>query len=139
MKYLAITGMALAATLFPGWEHEHYGHMLGTEAEAAEGHAGHEHAGSIERVTGEVVDLACYLGHGASGLGHKDCAQKCIASGLPVGIKSGNTLYLAVGIEHSPANAALASLAAQQVTIEGEVSERDGVHLITVKKVTPKG
>jgi hypothetical protein len=58
---------------------------------------------------------------------------------LPVGIKSGDTLYLAVGSEHGTANASLASLAAQQVTVEGEVTERDGVHLIAVKKVAPKG
>lgn len=114
--------------------HAHQGHAHGEEM-----HAGHEHAGGTQTITGEVVDLACYLGHGASGAGHKECAQKCIASGLPVGIKSGDTIYLAVGSAHAPANQELASLAAQQVTVEGEVSERDGVHLIAIKKVTPKG
>lgn len=108
------------------------------QASAEEGHEHGAHAGGMQTVTGEVVDLACYLGHGASGAGHKDCAQKCITSGLPVGIKSGSTLYLAVGSEHGTANAALASLAAQQVTVEGEVTERDGVHLIAIKKVIAK-
>lgn len=108
------------------------------QAAAEEGHEHGAHAGGTQTVTGEVVDLACYLGHGASGAGHRDCAQKCISSGLPVGIKSGDTLYLAVGSEHGTANAALASLAAQQVTVEGEVTERDGVHLIALKKVIAK-
>lgn len=96
----------------------------------------HEESGGMQTITGEVVDLACYLDHGGIGLKHQSCAQKCIAAGLPVGIKSGDTIYLAVGSEHGPANAALAPLAAKQVTVEGTVSERDGIHLIAVKKVT---
>jgi len=98
----------------------------------------HEEASGTQTITGEVVDLACYLDHGGAGAGHAGCAQKCIASGLPVGIKSGDTLYLAVGSEHGTANAALASLASKQVTVEGTVKERDGVHLIAIKKVTAK-
>ena len=94
--------------------------------------------GGVRQISGEVVDLACYLGHGASGAGHRDCAEKCIASGLPVGIKTADGLYLAVGSDHEPANKALASLAAKNVTAEGEVTEKDGVHLIAIKKVTVK-
>jgi hypothetical protein len=103
---------------------------------AAEGHDHGGAADATQTVTGEVVDLACYLGHGAQGAGHQGCAQKCINSGLPVGIKSGDTLYLAVGSEHGTANAALGPLASKQVTVEGVVTERDGVHLIAVKTVT---
>lgn len=95
----------------------------------------HEGAGA-QTITGEVVDLACYLGHGERGPGHAECARKCIASGLPVGIQAGDTVYLAVGSEHGTANATLAPLAAKQVTVEGTVSEKDGVHLIAIKKVT---
>lgn len=96
----------------------------------------HNESGSVQTIKGEVVDLACYLDHGAQGAKHQECAQKCITAGLPVGIKSGDTIYLAIGDEHGPANTALASLAAKQVTVEGKVTERDGVHLIAVKKVT---
>ena len=102
-------------------------------------HEGHEaETGGVRQISGEVVDLACYLGHGASGAGHRDCAEKCIASGLPVGIKTADGLYLAVGSDHEPANKVLASLAAKNVTAEGEVTEKDGVHLIAIKKVTVK-
>ena len=108
-------------------------------AAAHQGMEDEEKVGSEQTITGEVVDLACYLSEGASGPGHKDCAQKCIASGLPVGIKSGDEIYVAIGSEHGPANAALAPLAAKQVTAEGTVTERNGVHLIAIKKVTAKG
>ena len=116
---------------------------------AEEGHS-HEHGeshgampsmagqgeGSAQKVTGEVVDLACYLSEGLSGPNHRECAQKCIASGLPVGIKSGDQIYLAMGSEHEPANKTLASLAAKNVTAEGTVTERGGVHLLAIKKLT---
>ena len=123
--WAAITMLGLAA--FPGW------------AAAHQGMEDEEKVGSEQMITGEVVDLACYLSEGASGPGHKDCAQKCIASGLPVGIKSGDEIYVAIGSEHGSANSTLAPLAAQQVTAEGMVTERDGVHLIAIKKITPKG
>src|SRR5512141_512297 len=31
-------------------------------------------------VTGEVLDMACYLDHGAHGADHASCAKKCISS-----------------------------------------------------------
>ena len=105
-------------------------------SDVAMAHEGDE--GPSQTVTGEVVDLACYLNEGASGPGHRECAQKCISSGLPVGIKSGDTVYLAISGEHGPANTALAPLAAKQVVAEGAVSERNGIHLIAIKKVTVK-
>ncbi len=107
-------------------------------AREGESHGGQEHGGATQVVTGEVVDLACYLAEGLKGPGHLDCAQKCIASGLPVGILSGDTVYLAMGSEHGPANQTLAPLAAKSVTAEGTVTERNGVHLIAIKKVSVK-
>lgn len=112
------------------------GWMTAISSAVSFAHGGDE--GKAQTITGEVVDLACYLDHGAIGAGHQECAQKCISSGLPVGIKTADTLYLAIGSEHGPANSVLASLAAKQVTAEGTVTEKDGVHLIAIKKVTAK-
>jgi hypothetical protein len=81
-------------------------------------------------VTGEVLDMACYLDHGAQGAGHAGCAAKCISSGLPVGLKSADgTVYLLIG-EHKPLNDQLAAYAAKTVTIHGKLVERDGIKLI---------
>ena len=105
---------------------------------AAFAHEMDEPEGKSATITGEVVDLACYLGDGDRGPKHQQCAQKCIESGLPVGIKTAEGLYLAVGSDHEPANKALTPLAGKTVTAEGEVTEKDGVHLIAIKKVTVK-
>ncbi|MGI8435891.1 MAG: hypothetical protein ACR2NX_03165, partial [Chthoniobacterales bacterium] len=53
-------------------------------------HEGDEHgkSGEMKKVTGEVVDMACYVDHGATGEKHANCAQTYITSGLPAGMKA---------------------------------------------------
>jgi len=95
----------------------------------AEGAAAPENGSEIT-VTGEVLDLVCYIDHNATGADHSDCAQRCIKSGLPVGIKDANgTVYLLVG-EHKPANEELAQHAAQTITVTGKYVTRDGIKLL---------
>src|SRR5713101_2509442 len=100
-------------------------------------HEGHEHgekdamaSGETKKITGEVIDMACYIDHNATGEKHADCAKKCISSGLPVGLKAddGKT-YLLIG-EHKPLNSELAQYAAKKITVEGKVTSRDGVNMI---------
>lgn len=86
-------------------------------------------ADDVSTKTGEVVDLLCYLDHGASGEAHSACAQKCIASGLPVGLKTADGTYLLVGT-HKPMNNELSALAAQTITVKGKVVEKDGIKMI---------
>jgi hypothetical protein len=87
-------------------------------------------SGSEITVTGEVLDMACYLDHGAHGAKHAECAQKCISSGLPVGLKTADgTTYLLIG-EHMPANSELAQYAAKTITVKGKFVSRDGINLL---------
>ena len=83
-----------------------------------------EKAGAATKtIKGEVVDLMCYLDHGAKGEKHKGCATKCIEGGGPVGLLTeDNHLYLVVG-DHAPMNKELAAKAAQTVTLKGKVEE----------------
>ncbi len=85
--------------------------------------------GSTQTIKGEVVDLMCYLDHGAKGEKHKGCAEKCIKNGGPVGLLSGDQVYLVVG-EHQPINDQLAAKAGENVTLKGKVVERSGMKLI---------
>ncbi len=106
-------------------------------------HEEHEHdekaeAGEVT-VTGEVLDMACYLDHGAMGEKHADCAKKCIESGLPVGIKGtdGKT-YLIIG-EHKPMNKQLAAYAAKTITVRGKAVSRDGFNMIENAEIVTGG
>ena len=59
--------------------------------------------GHVVTVTGEVIDLSCYLQLGKHGEAHRSCGQKCAQNGQPVGLlaKDG-TLYLLMPEEHHP-------------------------------------
>jgi hypothetical protein len=92
--------------------------------------AAEEKAGTTQSIKGEVVDLMCYLDHGAKGEKHKGCATKCIEGGGPVGLLTADDqLYLVIG-DHAPINKELASKAAQIVTLKGKVVERHGMKMI---------
>ncbi len=81
-------------------------------------------------MTGEVVDLMCYLDHGAKGPDHAGCAKKCIKSGGPVGLLTEDgQVYLLIG-SHAPANDELALHAADTITVVGKYVERDGMKMI---------
>ena len=119
--------------------------VLSLAVTAALAHEGHEdHEGKTDEaktitVTGEVVDMACYIDHGATGAKHADCAKTCIESGLPVGIKGqdGKT-YLLIG-EHKPMNKQLAELAAKTITVRGKLSIRDGFNMIENAEIVNPG
>lgn len=115
--------------------HDHGAHEHG--AEAAEQPVASAEASQEDTLTGEVVDVFCYLDHAEEGLGkkHASCAKKCIKGGLPVAIKVGDQLYLASMTEHVPANEALADYAGQQVTVHGEIMERDGQKFIAISQI----
>ncbi len=87
-------------------------------------------ADSGKTLTGEVVDLMCYLDHGAKGEKHAGCAETCIKSGGPVGLLTkDDQLYLVIG-DHKPINDQLASHAGKTITLKGKVVERNGVKMI---------
>ena len=66
-------------------------------------------SGQTQTIKGEVVDMMCYLDHGAKGDKHKGCAEKCIKAGGPVGLLTADDqLYLVVG-DHQPINEQLAA------------------------------
>ena len=129
--WLVIVVLGMFGSSTAVWAHE--GHEGGAHEEVA------ENTSAEQTLTGEVVDVFCYLSHGKEGLGsgHADCAKKCIQNGLPVAIKVGDQLYLASMADHTAANQQLAALAGQQVTVHGQVMERDGQHLIAISRIEP--
>ena len=90
-----------------------------------------------QTVKGEVVDLGCYLGHGAKGPGHLKCAQMCANLGMPIGLLTENgTLYL-LTLDHGdakPFNQAKAKVGTT-ITVTGDVHEGNGMKALEVKKV----
>jgi hypothetical protein len=115
-KLMAVSVAVVAAGLIAAWS-----------VRAAED----QPAANQVTVKGEVLDMACYLDHGAHGEKHAQCAATCIESGLPVGIKGedGKT-YLLIG-EHKPLNKTLAEYAGKTITVKGKLATRDGINMIS--------
>jgi hypothetical protein len=90
-----------------------------------------------KEVTGEVVDMMCYVDHGAKGEKHAACAAKCIRGGGPAGITSEGKTYLVVG-DHKPMNDQLAEYAGKTITLKGKVAERDGISMIENAEIVKK-
>jgi len=133
MKSAWLVAGLLMAGMSAAWAHEAHEH----EATAAPAQAAVGAQAGEQALTGEVVDVFCYLSHPKDGIGkdHAGCAKKCIKSGLPVAIKVGDQLYLASMADHTAANEKLAELAAEQVTVTGKVMEKDGQHLVAITSI----
>lgn len=90
---------------------------------------------------GEVVDLACYMGHEAKGAKHKDCADLCIKGGMPVGLltKDGGVYLLVEDHTNKAAYQNVKGWAAEQVKVVGDLHKRGGLQAIVVEKAEKAG
>src|SRR3989442_3458920 len=63
-------------------------------------------------ITGQVIDINCYTTMGASGEGHKMCAQACAKAGVALAILSNDgTIYMPVSSKPAdPQNSRLLGL-----------------------------
>ena len=87
-------------------------------------------------VTGEVLDMTCYIAYHLSGPEHAECAKVCIRNGAPAGLKAGNgKVYLLTGKPGESLNAQLADLAAKIVTIKGTETTRDGFEQLQIEEI----
>jgi len=118
---------AIALTLSPfalAQEHEHGKENLSASAE--------------KTVTGEIVDMMCYVDHNAVGESHgQSCGAKCIKNGGPVGIVSDGKAYLVVG-EHKPMNEQLTEYCGKTVTLKGKLADRGGIAMLENAEVVKK-
>jgi hypothetical protein len=104
---------------------------------AEEQHQHGKDAAASKEVTGEVVDMMCYVDHNATGDKHSACGTKCIKGGGPVGIVENGKAYLVVG-EHKPINEQLADSCGKTITLKGKLAERGGIAMIENAEIVKK-
>lgn len=107
--------------------------MLGGSVEAA--------TSKRVKVTGEIIDTWCYITEimYAKGSAHHRCAIWCAVGGIPVSIagKDGN-VYMVLKVEgdsQNVANPAVLKIQSHEVSVEGDLYERDGVKYLIVTQV----
>ena len=91
-------------------------------------------------VKGEILDMACYLGHGAMGMKHQQCALMCLKGGQPMGLRTadGKVYLLVANHKDGKPFEEAKGYAADQVEVTGPLFQRDGISAIevdTVKKL----
>jgi hypothetical protein len=97
--------------------------------------------GKRVQVTGEVVDTWCNVSGLMFGLGtaHHQCAVWCALGGIPVSVRDKDGgLYLILRLEEDEANASnprIARFQTHEVTVDGELIERDGVRYLLITRV----
>jgi hypothetical protein len=96
--------------------------------------------GKVVTLVGEIVDYSCYLQVGKHGGKHRDCGQKCLRNGQPIGLltKEGK-LYLLMEEEHDPRRDGLTTFRqaaidnmAYVMEVTGTMSEVDGQRAVYV-------
>ena len=88
-------------------------------------------------IKGEVVDVACSTSKKEAGHGdaHASCAMVCAKKGQPLGILTADAVYTVKGDYAANNNAKLLDFVAKNVTVTGEVTEKDGQKVINVKSI----
>ena len=102
--------------------------------------------GKVVTVVGEIIDLSCYTSLGKHGAKHRDCGQKCVKNGEPVGLlaKDG-TVYILMAEEHDQRRDGLTTF--RQVAVDnmayvmevtGTLSTVEGIKTIHVQGFVKK-
>ena len=118
--------------------------LLGAALLAAVASTAHA-AGPRVSVKGEVVDTFCAVTGimFAYGTAHHQCATWCAAGGIPVSIKTADgQFYMVLKVEEddtSVVNPRLMNIQTHEVTVDGELIERDGTKYLFVTKVAEDG
>ena len=112
---LVVAGVSAADILFPNMTPEKgtWDKPAGTMGQKAKqpwsqttesaGVDGKPLKGTMVTVVGEIIDLSCYTQLGKHGTKHRDCGQKCLKNGQPIGLltKEGK-VYILMEEEHDP-------------------------------------
>jgi len=93
--------------------------------------------GERTTLTGEVVDMWCYLEGGDRGAAKRACATACAKGGNPIAILDAKErLFVAAGLkDHQPAQALLLDKMSEQVTVTGTLVQKGGVQMIYIESM----
>jgi hypothetical protein len=91
-----------------------------------------------ETITGEVIDLSCYLGNGQEGKGpeHKECAIMCAKAGSALAILTeSGVVYFPVGPMGKNNNGKLLDYVGDNVEVTGTVVTQSGINGIKIESI----
>lgn len=88
-------------------------------------------------VTGEIIDVSCYLSQGSKGKRHKQCAELCAKKGLPIGVltDSGDVYLLIEDHDDPEPYTSAKGLAGERATVSGKKFSKGGVQSVLIASI----
>ena len=106
-----------------------------------------EHKRELVCVRGEIVDYYCFIEKGLKGPNHRECATKCVAGDICMGLLSNDDQLYMISVDHLRAMTPLTyegipdpwqacrRLISENVDLTGYYMERKGQKIIEIVKV----
>ncbi len=93
---------------------------------------------SDAEVSGEILDMACYLGRNAKGPAHARCAQTCAEHGMPLGVLTEDDKVYLLYPKHGKEEAFddVKKFAGKKAKLSGIVHDRHGMLGFEVHEVS---
>lgn len=93
--------------------------------------------GARVSVTGEVVEMWCYLEAGDRGPAKKACATACAKAGNPIAlVDDEGELYVLAGLkDHQPARELLLDKMSERVTLTGTLVKNPNAQMLYIESV----
>ncbi len=101
----------------------------------------HKQHGAAESKTatlsGEVLDMSCYMNHEGKGPKHAKCAKSCALKGSPIGLLTADGQVYLFTEDHAKTKeyAKARELAAEQVKVTGTIAKKGGVQALSVQSI----
>jgi hypothetical protein len=87
-------------------------------------------------LSGEVVDMHCYITRDAKGAEHAGCSNACISRDVPAGfLAEDGTLYLLVNEKPVSVKEKVTGKAGKKVKAHGTIVERNGVKALQLASI----
>jgi hypothetical protein len=87
-------------------------------------------------LSGEVVDLHCYINRDAKGTDHAGCSNACISRDVPAALLTEDgTLYLLINEKPVSVKEKIAGMAGKKVKATGKVVERSGMKALQLATI----
>lgn len=92
---------------------------------------------NAKTITGEVIDITCYLRHDLKGEEHIKCAAYCAGLGMPLGLLADDSdrIYLIVPSGHADPKEGVLDHIGKRVKVEGLVHEAGGLTSLQINKI----
>ena len=124
---LAVAGLILTATLFAGQQQGgKHTHDQGGEEEI-----------DVRTITGEIIDITCYMRHDSKGEKHIKCATYCANLGMPLGVLEDGTdkIYVIIPPGHEDPKGPVMPYVGKKVKIDAILYTMGGLTGLEVEKI----